>query len=86
MIGSKQNNSSLSFDEFKRILASELELDEERIVPEASLYTDLSVGSSHVVDTMLRLENKGIDIPLELAWQIDTVEDAYQAMIYKGNR
>ncbi len=55
-------------------------------MPEASLYTDLSVGSSHVVDTMLRLENKGIDIPLELAWQIDTVEDAYQAMIYKGNR
>ena len=74
----------LSFDEFKRILASELRMDEERIVPEASLYKDLSVGSSHVVDTMLRLEEKGIDIPLELAWQIETVEDAYQAMIYKG--
>lgn len=81
-----RGNGKLSFDEFKRILASELELDEERIVPEASLYTDLSVNSSHVVDTMLRLENKGIDIPLELAWQIDTVEDAYQAMIYTGNR
>jgi len=81
-----KGNGKLSFDEFKRILASELELDEERIVPEASLYTDLSVNSSHVVDTMLRLENKGIDIPLELAWQIDTVEDAYQAMIYTGNR
>jgi acyl carrier protein len=81
-----RGSGKLSFDEFKHILASELELDEEKIVPEASLYTDLSVGSSHVVDTILRLENRGIDIPLELAWQIDTVEDAYQAMIYKGNR
>ncbi len=81
-----RQNGYLSFDEFKRILASELKVDEERIVPEASLYTDLSVGSSHVVDTMLRLGDKGIDIPLELAWQIDTVADAYQVMIYNGNR
>jgi len=81
-----RGSGKLSFDEFKHILASELKLDEERIVPEASLYTDLSVSSRHVVDTMLRLENRGIDIPLELAWQIDTVEDAYRAMIYKGNR
>jgi len=83
---SVRGNSKLSFDEFKHILASELEMDEERIVPEASLYTDLSVSSSHVVDSILRLGNRGIDIPLELAWQIDTVEDAYQAMIYKGDR
>jgi acyl carrier protein len=81
-----RQNGYLSFDEFKRILASELKVDEERIVPEASLYTDLSVGSSHVVDTMLRLGDKGIDIPLELAWQIDTVADAYQVMIYNENR
>ncbi len=81
-----RQNGYLSFDEFKRILASELKVEEERIVPEASLYTDLSVGSSHVVDTMLRLGDKGIDIPLELAWQIDTVADAYQVMIYNRNR
>jgi len=81
-----RHNGYLSFDDFKRILASELKVEEERIVPEASLYTDLSVGSSHVVDTMLRLGDKGIDIPLELAWQIDTVADAYQVMIYNRNR
>jgi acyl carrier protein len=84
MMGARRNGN-LSFDEFKRILASELKLDEERVVPEASLYTDLSVESMHVVDTMLRLGDKGIDIPLELAWQIETVEDAYEVMIYKGN-
>ena len=61
-------------------------MDGERIVPEACFFTDLSVDSTRVVDTMLRLGDKGIDIPLELAWQIETVEDAYQVMIYKGNR
>jgi acyl carrier protein len=78
-------NGGLPFDEFKHILARELRLEEDKIVPEASFFTDLNVDSVCVVDTMLRLEDQGIDIPLELAWQIDTVEDAYQVMIYHGN-
>jgi len=77
-------NGDLPFDEFKRILANELNLDEKKLVPEASFFTDLRLGSARVVDTMLRLESKGIRIPLELAWQIDTVGDAYQVMIYQG--
>jgi acyl carrier protein len=81
----ERGTGNLPFDEFKRILASELKVADERIVPEASLYTDLSVSSRHVVDTMLRLGDRGIDIPLELAWQIETVEDAYQAMIYRNH-
>ena len=79
-----RRDSGLSFDEFRRILASELQVDEERLEPGASLYADLNVDSIRAVDTMLRLDEKGIDIPLELAWQIETVEDAYQVMIYKG--
>jgi acyl carrier protein len=81
-----RGNGKLSFDEFRRILAGELQVDEARLQPEASFYTDLSVESIHPVDTMLRLEDRGIDIPLELAWQVDTVDDAYQAMIYIGVR
>jgi acyl carrier protein len=73
----------LAFDDFRHILASELKLDVEKIVPEASFYTDLRFGPACIVDTMLRLEDRGIDIPLELAWQIDTVRDAYQVMIYR---
>jgi acyl carrier protein len=78
----RRQSGYLPFDEFRRILAGELSLDEARIVPETSFYTDLRLGSAHMVDTMLRLGDKGIDIPLELAWQIETVGDAYQAMIY----
>jgi len=77
--------SNLPFDEFRRILASELKLDVRKIRPETSFFTDLRLGSARVVDAMLRLERKGIRIPLELAWQIDTVDDAYQVMVYQAN-
>jgi acyl carrier protein len=79
----RRQNDILPFDEFRRILAGELSLDEARLVPETSFYTDLRLGSAPLVDTMLRLGDKGIDIPLELAWQIETVGDAYRVMIYR---
>ncbi len=74
----KPQNSKLTFEEFRKILAKELEIDEEKIVPEASFFSDLYVDSIRMVDMMLRLEEMGISIPLEVAWQIETVGDAYQ--------
>jgi len=71
-------SSKLTFEEFRKILARELEVDEERIAPEASFFSDLCVDSIRMVDMMLRLEELGISIPLEIAWQIETVEDAYR--------
>lgn len=59
-------------------MARELEVDEERVVPEASFFSDLCVDSIRMVDMMLRPEELGINIPLEVAWEIDTVEDAYR--------
>ena len=74
----KPQSSKLTFEEFRKIIARELEVDEERIVPEASFFSDLCVDSIRMVDMMLRLEELGISIPLEVAWQIETVEDAYR--------
>ncbi len=68
----------LTFQEFRSIIARELEIDEEKVVPEASFFDDLCVDSIRMVDMMLRLEELGISIPLEVAWQIETVEDAYR--------
>ena len=68
----------LTFEEFRKIVARELEVDEERIVPEASFFSDLCVDSIRMVDMMLRLEELGISIPLDVAWQIETVGDAYR--------
>jgi acyl carrier protein len=73
-------SNNLTFEEFRSLLAEELQVDEERVIPEASFFSDLCVDSIRMVDMMLRLEELGLSIPLEDAWQIETVEDAYQAI------
>ena len=71
----------LSFEEFRRLLAADLQLDFEQVVPEASLVEDLLVDSSRMVDLMLRFEEMGICIPIEEAWTITTVEDAFDCYV-----
>jgi acyl carrier protein len=66
-----------SFEDFRKILAEELLVDEEEIMPKTT-FIDLRVDSVRMVDMMLRLEEQGISIPLEAGWQIETVGDAYR--------
>jgi acyl carrier protein len=73
-------SNNLTFEEFRSLLAEGLQVDEEKVVPEASFFSDLCLDSIRMVDMMLRLEELGLSIPLEDAWQIETVEDAYQAI------
>lgn len=68
----------LTFNEFRRVLADILEVEEERLTPEASFLNDLLVDSIRLVDALVRLEESGIAIPLEAAWEVDTVGDAYR--------
>jgi acyl carrier protein len=67
----------LPFEDFKRILAEELQIEESRIVPEATFLGDLLIDSIKLVELMLRLEEMGFTLPLESAWDVDTVGDAY---------
>lgn len=53
-------------------------LPEEVLTPEASLIQDLHVDSLALVSMMLRLEEMGVSIPIESAWEIETVGDAYR--------
>jgi acyl carrier protein len=69
---------NISFDEFKHILAEQLKVEEAKVTPEASFIDDLLVDSIQLVDLMLSLEEMGIEIPLEAAWDVQTVGDAYQ--------
>jgi acyl carrier protein len=78
---SEMLSGELSFDEFKKILADELLVSEEKLVPEASFITDLAVDSIRLVEMILRFEEMGVSIPPELAWQIQTVGDAYQHFV-----
>ena len=70
--------SPMSFEEFRQVIARELDVEEGKVVPEASFVADLFADSIRLVEMMLRLAQKGIDIPFEEAWNVQTVGDAYQ--------
>jgi len=78
----KPAKALVPFEEFTHLLAEELQIEESKLVPEASFVTDLQVDSIKLVDLMLSLEERGITIPMESAWDVQTVGDAYQ--VYKG--
>ena len=67
----------ITFEEFKGIIARELQVDEEKVVCEASFVEDLLADSIQLVELMLRMEEMGIKIPIEAAWEVQTVGDAY---------
>jgi acyl carrier protein len=73
----------MTFQEFKRIIARELQIDEAQIVQGASFMEDLRADSIQLVNLMLRMEELGIGIPLEAAWEVETVGDAYR--LYREN-
>lgn len=71
----------LSFEEFRELLADTLLIEEERLVPQASLANDLCVDSLRWVDLALRMEEMGAQIPTDAFWEIQTVEDAYRVYL-----
>ncbi len=82
-MASKEHSQPVSFEEFRHMLAEALQVDESRVVPEASFVTDLAVDSIKLVELMLSLEENGINIPIESAWDVETVGDAYR--VYKDS-
>jgi acyl carrier protein len=68
----------ISFEDFRRLIAQELQVDEDRVVPEASFVQDLYADSVRLVELLLYLEEQGIAIPFEEAWGVETVDDAYR--------
>jgi acyl carrier protein len=77
-VSEKQSEGQITFEEFRRLIAQELQVDEERVVREASFVEDLFADSLKLVRLMLRMEELGIGIPMERAWEVETVGDAYQ--------
>jgi len=68
----------LTFEEFRAILAEELMLPKDQLLPDADLVQDLQLDSLALASMMLRLEELGVELPLESAWEIRTVEEAYR--------
>jgi len=82
-MAAESSQGQISFEEFKHFLAEQLKIDESKVVPEASFVTDLMVDSISLVELMLGMEEKGIKIPMEAAWDVQTVGDAYR--VYREN-
>ena len=60
-----------------RILVEELDLEEEKLHPNANFEEDLDVDSLGVVELLMALEDEfGVEIPDEEAEQITTVGEA----------
>ncbi len=79
----KTSKGPITFEEFQHMLADVLQMDENQLTPEASFVTDLMVDSIKLVELMLGLEENGINIPMEAAWDVQTVGDAYR--VYQDN-
>jgi acyl carrier protein len=72
---------TLTLAQFQDIVAQELMVPREKVVPEASFIEDLLVDSIRMVEMMLKLDEMGMSIPLEAAWSIETVADAYREVV-----
>ena len=67
----------------KRVLVEELDLEEDKLFPEANFEEDLDVDSLGVVELLMALEDEfGVEIPDEEAERITTVGEA-AALIHK---
>ena len=65
------------FDRVKKVVVEQLEVEPEKVTPEASFANDLQADSLDVVGLVMALEEEfDIEIPDEAAEQIDTVGKA----------
>jgi acyl carrier protein len=65
------------FDKVKTIVVEQLDVEAEAVKPEASFANDLGADSLDTVELVMALEEAfDIEIPDEVAEQIDTVEKA----------
>ena len=72
-------------DQLKQLLLEYLNVDESRIVPEASFTKELGADSLDLVELIMALEKSwGISIPDEDAAKLKTVQDTIDYLQSKG--
>ncbi len=67
------------FEKVKAIVVEQLEVDADKVKPEANFANDLNADSLDTVELVMALEEEfDIEIPDEAAEQIDTVQKAVE--------
>lgn len=75
-----------SFEEFRHFMSETLGVAEEALSPEAHFLYDLGIESLTMVELLLQLELRlGRKIPLDTAWGIETIGDAYRFYVDQQN-
>lgn len=74
----RQPAGPMTFEEFRGVVAHELAVEERLVVEGASFEDDLFADSIRLVELLLRLSQRGITIPMEEAWSVRTVGEAYK--------
>jgi acyl carrier protein len=72
------NQGPISLDEFRGMIARQLHIEESRVTEKSTFVEDLFADSIRLVELMFTLEKQGITIPMEEAWNVKTVGDAYR--------
>ena len=63
----------------RKVIASQLEVEEEKVVPEASVIDDLGADSLDIVEIVMTLEEQfGIEIPDEDAEKLSRVRNVVE--------
>lgn len=76
--GGNMSESASMEDRLRKIIADQLGVPEEQVVPEASFKDDLNADSLEMVDLIIAIEEEfGVQISDEDAEKIKTVQDAY---------
>jgi acyl carrier protein len=71
-----------SFEKIKKLIASKLDIDEEKITLDASFKQDLGADSLDTYELVYAIEEEmGIKIPDEKANEFETVRDAYDFIV-----
>ncbi|MGE5484407.1 MAG: acyl carrier protein [Ignavibacteriales bacterium] len=62
-------------DKVRKVISAQLEVDEEKVVPDASVIDDLGADSLDIVEIVMSLEEEfGIEIPDEDAEKLSRVK------------
>jgi len=78
------SDNPLTFDEFRAHLAGIFEVPAESLSPETRFLQDLSFDSLRMLQLAMTFEDFQVEMPPEMAWEIETVGDAYAYCIAAG--
>jgi acyl carrier protein len=79
-------DNRMSMDEFKRLIAEQLGVEESLLTEETTFLNDLGIDSLSLINFVISMEKKhGIKVEMDTVFSLRSVRDAYETFIGKGD-